>query len=416
MAIACVVSSSASVVPRAQQRSVPTLRAEGTKKAGAQQPAPAKPATPGQSEAQLTKPLVTAQALIEQGKQLYRTTKLTQALKKFTDALKLEPENDEALGLASITAFRLGHYQRAREFFERRLNLPSQKDSVKAYSHSWMAMSYWREARELLSAHGEIKQDKVAFNFSEKDALDISSNINKGLEHIEQALKIRPDYAEAHNVRGLLHAEAALLASASDEAKAEAERKAALDALRLALKLYKSAAPARETADFGAPTVRIAEFPRTKDEVEKLSDPMMKVIEGGQPIRQVAAYLPTLRPAKQGDNPNDPSATGVTSEGGAYSVGGGRGALSAAYAGGKVKVEVLVSTAGNVVFARVVDGRGDLNGPALAAAKKWKFTPAKFEGQPVQLNGVITFTLKPSPPKPTGVKPSTTPTPAPPKG
>ncbi|MER3418133.1 MAG: hypothetical protein C4343_03265, partial [Chloroflexota bacterium] len=76
----------------------------------------------GQAETQ-GKPPVTAKDLVEQGKQFYRTSKLPQALKKFTDALKLEADNDEALGLAAITAFRLGNYEQSRELFGRRLAL-----------------------------------------------------------------------------------------------------------------------------------------------------------------------------------------------------------------------------------------------------------------------------------------------------
>lgn len=391
----------------AQQRQTPTLRMEGKP----QTPTTAKPTTPGQTTAQPTPTPVTAKDLVEQGKLLYRAAKLPQALKKFTDALKLESENDEALGLAAITAFRLGNYAQSRELFEHRINLPNQKDSVKAYCHYWTGLSYWREAHELISMRGEIKQDAVWYKLSDKDTADITSDINNGLVHLDHALKIKPDYAEAHNIKNLLHSESLILAANSDASKVEAEQKAMQESLRRALKYYKPAVPAKEVADFGIPTVRITEFPRTKDEVAGLSGPMMRMIEGGRPVTQVAAYLPALSPAKQND-PNDPSASGVTSEGGAYSVGSGRGALSAAYAGGVVKVEVLVSTAGNVVFARVIDGRPDLNGPALAAAKKWKFTPAKFEGQPVQLNGVITFNLKPGAARP---KPSPTPSSAPKK-
>jgi TonB family protein len=68
---------------------------------------------------------------------------------------------------------------------------------------------------------------------------------------------------------------------------------------------------------------------------------------------------------------------------------------------GKVKVEVLISTSGEVVFAHVVQGRSDLNGEAVMAARKWKFKPATFAGQPVQLSGVITFDMKPGRASPT---------------
>ena len=93
--------------------------------------------------------------------------------------------------------------------------------------------------------------------------------------------------------------------------------------------------------------------------------------------------------------PGQAPGTGVTREGGAYSLGSGRGALTAAYTPGTVKVEVLVSTTGEVVFVRIVKGRHDLDGAAIIAARKWKFAPATFEGTPVQMSGVITFDMKP---------------------
>jgi TonB family protein len=135
---------------------------------------------------------------------------------------------------------------------------------------------------------------------------------------------------------------------------------------------------------------------------------MMKLIEGGRPVKRTQALFPSVRPPRPGAGQGDPSAKGVTAEGGAYSLGAGRGALTAAYAPGRVKIEVLISTAGEVVFAHVVDGRSDLNGAAILAARGWKFEPAKFEGKPVQVSGVITFDMKPG-----RVKPTPTPTPKP---
>jgi TonB family protein len=70
--------------------------------------------------------------------------------------------------------------------------------------------------------------------------------------------------------------------------------------------------------------------------------------------------------------------------------------LTAAYTPGKVKVEVLISATGEVVFGHIVDGRPDLNGAAILAARAWKFEPAKFEGKQVQVSGMITFDMKPA--------------------
>ena len=152
--------------------------------------------------------------------------------------------------------------------------------------------------------------------------------------------------------------------------------------------------PLKWAADFGTPTMLVGEFAPTEAEAKNASEPISKLIAGGAVIKREAATFPAIRSAKTTD-PSDPSSKGVTKEGGAYSLGSGRGALTAAYAPGKVKVEVLISTSGEVVFAHVVQGRSDLNGAALAAARKWKFSPAKFEGKPVQVSGVITFDMKP---------------------
>ena len=53
---------------------------------------------------------------------------------------------------------------------------------------------------------------------------------------------------------------------------------------------------------------------------------------------------------------------------------------------GTVKIEVVVAPNGTVKDARVVGGHPVLAGPALEAAKKWRFEPAASE-----TSGVIDF-------------------------
>ena len=356
---------------------------------------------------QPTRPPPTAKELVEQGKQQYRLARFKQALTKFEAALKLDPDHDEALGLAGITAFRLDNQQQARDWFLHRAELSNQKDSVKAYSYYWAALTLWRQAHDVIGKHGGVKDGKPVFELSEQDAAEANGHLASGLDYIGRTLTITPDYAEAHNVKNLLHTEAAFIAD--DEEKAADARRQAVAELRKAMELYRrpNDPKAAATANFGVPTILVAEFGKTKDEEAKLDDPMMKLIEGGRPLTRAAAAFPSARPPKTPGNPSDPSATGVTAEGGAFSLGAGRGALNAAYLPGTVKVEVLVSTTGSVVFTHVVDGRSDLNAAAVLAAKRWSFAPAKFEGKPVQVSGVITFNLKP----PSG-KPAATPTPA----
>jgi tetratricopeptide (TPR) repeat protein len=330
--------------------------------------------------------------LVEQGKTLYRAQKFKPALAKFEAALKLEPENDEALGLAAVTAFRLDDQPQSRGYFTRRAALPKQTNSVRAFSYYRVSLTYWREVHDLVAKFAGIKEGKVVVAIPEENRADVRSKIEKGLEYTGKALAISENFAEAHNVRNLLRAEAALAAGDKDEARDH--RKQSVESLRRAMELSKPPAKGSDVADFSLPTIRVSEFAHTDEEENKIEDPMKKLITGGKPVKRTEAVFPGARPAKS-TKQKDPSAKGVTADGGAYSLGAGRGALTAAYTPGIVKVEVLISAAGDVVFAHVVDGRHDLNSSAVMAAREWKFEPAKFEGKPVQVSGVITFDMKP---------------------
>jgi len=118
-------------------------------------------------------------------------------------------------------------------------------------------------------------------------------------------------------------------------------------------------------------------------------------------LKRVSAVFPTARSSRPASDPNAPANKGTVPDSGASSQNTGRSPMTAAYTAGKVKVEVLISTEGKVIFTHIVDGRSDLNSAALVAARGWTFEPAMFDGQPVQLSGVISFDLKPPAPKPT---------------
>lgn len=66
-------------------------------------------------------------------------------------------------------------------------------------------------------------------------------------------------------------------------------------------------------------------------------------------------------------------------------------------ASGQVVVQVLVDERGNVVSASVVSGHPLLHGPALAAARRAKFSPTKLAGKPVRVRGVIQYNFAPQP-------------------
>jgi hypothetical protein len=352
------------------------------------------PPAPQPAPTPTPKPL-TAKDLIAQGIAQYRKGKFEQAAKQFVAALKLEPNNDEALGYASLTAYELGNLLQARELFGRRANLPNQKSSVKTFSTYMAALTSWRLAHELIAKRGELVVPETVYNLSVKEALEANEHITAGLETIKKVLALKPDYTEAVNVKNLLHAEAA--AVATDAAKAEEQRQASLAALRQALQMPKAS-----TGDFGAPTIVVGEFATTDEDQTQMKDPMLALVEGGRPFTRATAVLPVMKiaPARPRSQDGEPPPTGVGPGGSAVSIGPGQGALRPSKTevvqlkGGLAKVEVLVNAAGKVVFARILDAPPATTGPALEAAKKWTFTPPKFEGQPIQVLGVITFAVK----------------------
>jgi protein TonB len=63
----------------------------------------------------------------------------------------------------------------------------------------------------------------------------------------------------------------------------------------------------------------------------------------------------------------------------------------AARASGTVTVQVTVDESGRVISANAVGGHPLLQQAAVAAARQARFSPTLLSGQPVKVNGVITY-------------------------
>lgn len=320
--------------------------------------------------------------LLQQGKSLYRIVRLKEALEKFEAALQLEPANDEALGLAAITAFRLDNQRAARDYFLRRAELPEQKDSVRAFCYYRLSLSLWREVHDLIAGHGKIQENRLVHALPDAARQEAETLIQSGLDYVDRTLRLMPNYAEAYNIRNLLSSEAAL--NALGEEQAHKFQTTALDSLKRAIELGEQATAGRrpDVADFSQPTIRVGEFPLASpgDEV-LIQDQMLRRIEGGRPLQRPLPIFPTVRAPKPdpaesplaptGEPPVEPPSTIP------------------------IKIEILVSTQGDVVFARVIEGRPEYNPAALVAVREWKFEPARYEGRPVQVSAIVTFEAPP---------------------
>ena len=58
---------------------------------------------------------------------------------------------------------------------------------------------------------------------------------------------------------------------------------------------------------------------------------------------------------------------------------------------GKVEVDLTIAADGNVESATVKSGNPILGGAAVAAVKKWKFTPFTADGKPCKATAVLQF-------------------------
>lgn len=61
---------------------------------------------------------------------------------------------------------------------------------------------------------------------------------------------------------------------------------------------------------------------------------------------------------------------------------------------GRVEVEAMIDLEGNVERVQVVSGNPLLSSAAVAAVKKWKFTPFTEDGKPIRAVASIAFDFK----------------------
>ena len=64
-------------------------------------------------------------------------------------------------------------------------------------------------------------------------------------------------------------------------------------------------------------------------------------------------------------------------------------------AAGAVILQLSLDSTGKITDTKILRGMGALNASALAAAKEWKFEPARFEGDTAKSNVVIAFIFAP---------------------
>jgi protein TonB len=61
---------------------------------------------------------------------------------------------------------------------------------------------------------------------------------------------------------------------------------------------------------------------------------------------------------------------------------------------GKVQIDALIDTAGNVASVKVLSGPTILHRAAVDAVKQWKYKPATLDGEPTSMHLTVTLEFK----------------------
>ena len=64
---------------------------------------------------------------------------------------------------------------------------------------------------------------------------------------------------------------------------------------------------------------------------------------------------------------------------------------------GTVRVQITISETGKVIDAKAISGHQSLRSAAVDAAYKWVFKPTTVNGEPIKVQGVLTFNFRSSP-------------------
>jgi TonB family protein len=64
---------------------------------------------------------------------------------------------------------------------------------------------------------------------------------------------------------------------------------------------------------------------------------------------------------------------------------------AAAHASGAVKVQVIIDVDGNVIAASAISGHPLLQAASVKAARGARFSPTKYNGEPVKVTGIIVY-------------------------
>lgn len=126
----------------------------------------------------------------------------------------------------------LGDVDRHREWVLKRIQLKDQSDEVRAQSYYTLAVGFWDDSYKITQKYVIPKTQPSAYKpineWEQGDPDKAREVIMKGLQNMEESLKINPKYANCYSYRSLLYREQAKLEE-DPEAREELNQKAEKD-------------------------------------------------------------------------------------------------------------------------------------------------------------------------------------------
>ncbi len=133
------------------------------------------------------------------------------AIAAFEDVLKVDPKNENAMAsIAGLYVSPLGDRDKAREWQRKRMDLDPKNPEPLYYS----ATLDWQEVYEKTGQTGESVE-----SLSDDEKTQLNAKVDDGVNLLNQALKLKPDYTDAMQYLNLLYREKAKLTSDADEKK-----------------------------------------------------------------------------------------------------------------------------------------------------------------------------------------------------
>lgn len=157
------------------------------------------------------------------------------AIKAYQDVIassKKPTDIDAAHAFIADIYKNMGQVEEARNWMLKRIQLPGQTDDVRAKSYYTLAVGYWEDAYKITQKYAIPRSQPPAFKpIKEWEAGDnekVRDMVTKGLQHMEESLKVNPKYPDCYSYRNLLYLELAKIET-DPKSKSELEDKAAKD-------------------------------------------------------------------------------------------------------------------------------------------------------------------------------------------